>query len=52
MKYLHGIIDKLPWEDYLLEPHLTEPKEENGYIQNQEQTEKSIWKNIGDKWTK
>ena len=49
MKYLHGIIDKLPWEDYLLEPHLTEPKEENGYIQNQEQTEKSIWKNIGDK---
>jgi hypothetical protein len=49
IKYLHGIIDKLPWEDYLLEPHLAEPKKENGYIQNQEQTEKSIWKNIGDK---
>ena len=48
-KYLHGIINKLPWEDYLLEPHLSEVSEQKGYIQNQEQNKNSIWNRIGDK---
>jgi hypothetical protein len=49
LKYLHGIINKLPWEDYLKEPQSPSPKEDTGYIQNQEQNENSIWKRIGDK---
>ena len=49
LKYLHGIINKLPWEDYLKEPQSPDPKEDTGYIQNQEQNENSIWKRIGDK---
>jgi hypothetical protein len=48
-KYLHGIINKLPWEDYLSEPHLSEVSEQKGYIQNQEQNKNSIWNRIGDK---
>jgi hypothetical protein len=48
-KYLHGIINKLPWEDYLSEPHLSEVPEQKGYIQNQEQNKNSIWNRIGDK---
>jgi hypothetical protein len=49
LKYLHGIINKLPWEDYLTEPHLHEDIEKSRYIQNQEQNENSIWNRIGDK---
>jgi PAS domain-containing protein len=48
-KYLHGIINKLPWEDYLIEQEVSKTEEEKGYIQNQEQNENSIWKRIGDK---
>jgi hypothetical protein len=48
-KYLHGIINKLPWEDYLIEQEVSKIEEEKGYIQNQEQNENSIWKRIGDK---
>ena len=39
--YLKGKIDSLPWDSYLMEN-----KAESGYIQNAEQGEKSIWKNI------
>ncbi len=46
LKYLHGIINKLPWEDYVSEP---EVPEQSGYIQNQEQNENSIWNRIGNK---
>jgi hypothetical protein len=49
LKYLHGIIDKLPWEQYLVEPQLTNTTSETGYIQNQEQNDGSLWKKIGDK---
>jgi hypothetical protein len=49
LKYLHGIINKLPWEDYLVEPETHAAPEQTGYIQNQEQNENSIWKRIGDK---
>ena len=49
LKYLHGIINKLPWEDYLAEPETHAATEQTGYIQNQEQNENSIWKRIGDK---
>jgi hypothetical protein len=48
LKYLHGVIDKLPWEEYMLEPHLPNTDTESGYIQNQEQDKNSIWKRIGD----
>lgn len=65
--YLQGKIDKLPWEDYLVEknsymmkegnqqvkktaerikPDLTEVIEPEGYIQNEEQKEKGLWKRI------
>ena len=37
--YIKGVIDKLPWEDYT-------KNEEEGYKQNAEQDEKSIWKDI------
>jgi len=37
--YIKGVIDKLPWEDY-------RKNEEEGYKQNAEQDEKSIWKDI------
>ena len=49
LKYLHGVIKKLPWEDYLKEPQSPVSKQDTGYIQNQEQNENSIWKHIGDK---
>ena len=49
LKYLHGVIDRLPWEDYLSEPHLNDDTIKSEYIQNQEQNEDSIWKRIGDK---
>jgi len=53
--YIRGFIDKLPWEEYLpeevfedeefVETHI--PKTE-GYIQNAEQSDDSIWKRIKD----
>jgi len=53
--YIRGFIDKLPWEAYLpeevfedeefVETHI--PKTE-GYIQNAEQSDDSIWKRIKD----
>ena len=48
-KYLHGLIDELPWEKYVVSPDLTENVIQTGYIQNQEQKEGSLWKTIGDK---
>ena len=48
-KYLHGIIDELPWQKYVISPGLTEDVIQTGYIQNQEQKENSLWKTIGDK---
>ena len=36
--YLKGIISKLPWESYL-----EDSPADSGYIQNQEQSERSIW---------
>ena len=54
-RYIRGFIDKLPWEEYLpeevfedeefVEAHI--PKTE-GYIQNAEQSNDSIWKRIKD----
>ena len=46
-KYLNGEIDELPWAKY--KSDLLEDNEPEGYIQNAEQNEKSIWKRIGDK---
>ena len=46
-KYLNGEIDELPWAKY--KSDLLEVNEPEGYIQNAEQNEKSIWKRIGDK---
>ena len=39
MLYIKGAIDKLPWEDYI-------EKNEEGYVQNSEQNDKSIWNTI------
>ena len=39
--YLKGIISKLPWESYL-----TQKEDDNGYIQNAEQSQQSIWSRI------
>jgi uncharacterized small protein (DUF1192 family) len=39
--YLKGIISKLPWESYL-----TQNEDDNGYIQNAEQSQQSIWSRI------
>lgn len=63
--YLEGKINKLPWEDYLVEKKPYMMKEDNqqvrkitkqsllnsakpvdGYIQNEEQKEKGLWKRI------
>ena len=48
LKYLHGVIDKLPWEEYLTKPDLTENVTQTGYIQNEEQSSNTKWKPIGD----
>ena len=40
--YIRGFIDKLPWEEYLPEERT------EGYVQNEEQNEDSIWKRIKD----
>jgi len=47
-KYKAGIINRLPWEDYV-QPDLDSEDNKPEYIQNQEQSESSIWKTIGDK---
>tara|TARA_B100001057_G_C22831889_1_gene943724 strand:- start:310 stop:2289 length:1980 start_codon:yes stop_codon:yes gene_type:complete len=39
--YIKGFIDKLPWEDYITRTE--------GYVQNEEQNDDSIWKRISDK---
>ena len=39
--YIKGFIDKLPWEDYVTRTE--------GYVQNEEQNDDSIWKRISDK---
>jgi hypothetical protein len=39
--YLKGIISKLPWESYL-----TQTEDDNGYIQNAEQSQQSMWSRI------
>lgn len=41
--YIKGFIDKLPWEEYLPEERT------EGYVQNEEQNDDSIWKRISDK---
>ena len=40
--YIKGFIDKLPWEEYLPEERT------EGYVQNEEQNDDSIWKRIKD----
>ena len=50
--YLQGKIDKLPWESYVtnrVKPDLTTVSYPEGYIQNAEQNEESIWKRIQEK---
>ena len=47
--YIRGVIDKLPWETYLTKPDTTDSPSQEGYIQNEEQSNESIWKRIGDK---
>ena len=49
LKYLHGVIDKLPWADYVTEPQSTNDPRSKGYIQNEEQSENSTWGKIRDK---
>ena len=48
--YVRGMISKLPWEDFESElrakPDLTEVIEPEGYVQNSEQNEKSVWNRI------
>ena len=39
--YIKGFIDKLPWEEYITRTE--------GYVQNEEQNDDSIWKRISDK---
>ena len=46
--YIKGVISKLPWEAYL-QPDTSESSEQQGYIQNAEQSNDSIWNRIGDK---
>jgi len=40
--YIKGKIDKLPWEDYI-------NPDNSGYVQNQEQSDNSIWQRIQNK---
>ena len=40
--YIRGFIDKLPWEEYLPEERT------EGYVQNEEQNDESLWKRIKD----
>ena len=48
--YVRGMISKLPWEDFEDElrakPDLTEVIEPEGYVQNSEQNENSVWNRI------
>ena len=46
-RYLNGDIDQLPWETYLEKPQFTEVSYPEGYIQNAEQENSTIWKTIG-----
>ena len=45
MMYLKGVISKLPWEAYLQPNNETQP-DQSGYIQNEEQSQDSIWSRI------
>ena len=47
--YIRGVINKLPWETYLTKPDTIDSPSQEGYIQNEEQSNESIWKRIGDK---
>jgi len=47
--YIRGVINKLPWETYLIKPDTIDNPSQEGYIQNEEQSNESIWKRIGDK---
>jgi len=47
--YIRGVINKLPWETYLTKPDTIDNLSQEGYIQNEEQSNESIWKRIGDK---
>jgi hypothetical protein len=47
--YIRGVINKLPWEDYLYKPDTNHSPSKEGYIQNEEQSKDSLWKRIGDK---
>jgi hypothetical protein len=47
--YIRGVINKLPWETYLTKPDTIDNPSQEGYIQNEEQSNESIWKRIGDK---
>ena len=47
--YIRGIIDELPWEEHVTEPDTIDRPAKTGYIQNEEQSNNSIWKSIGDK---
>ena len=48
--YIRGMISKLPWENFQeqlrAKPDLTEVIEPEGYIQNSEQSENSVWNRI------
>jgi hypothetical protein len=53
--YLEGKLDKLPWEDYVNTTNyivkegneqVTKTRENQGYIQNEEQSDSSLWKKI------
>ena len=48
--YIRGMISKLPWENFQeqlrAKPDLTEVIEPEGYVQNSEQTENSVWNRI------
>ena len=48
--YIRGMISKLPWENFQeqlrAKPDLTEVIEPEGYVQNSEQSENSVWNRI------
>ena len=47
--YIRGVIDTLPWKSYVTKPDIIDQPSKDGYIQNEEQSNDSIWKRIGDK---
>ena len=47
--YIRGVIDTLPWKSYVTKPDTIDQPSKDGYIQNEEQSNDSIWKRIGDK---